>query len=132
MTSIIDLDKRYYDCNIIFSFTLDYQTQVLYLAYCDCHNYSLKVNSSSTDGTNRQTVLHYPNTACSSYNLVMFSLTKFEDTLYLSSSESDKIYSFKVNDENITTIINTSTFCDINLRNSLIIVNEYKPQGHVW
>ena len=129
MTNIIEFDAGYSrNCHRIHSLNMNYQIQALYWAYCDYQN-NLKVNSSNTDGTNRQTIqLPFD---CQRCDIGRYRITLYKDVFYLTSSDRNEIYKVQLNGENITTVVRSSDICRIYLWSPLKIVGEYRPQGDV-
>ena len=72
--------------------TIDYCGQILY--WCD-NGYD-RIESSNTDGSNRQTLTNYP--------LNPFSVAFFEDSVYWSDTSYDRIYSYSISSSNITAV----------------------------
>lgn len=121
-TVVIGVNTSYYD-NIMFSFTLDYQAQVLYWVFGDYHNHTISIKCSNIDGTNRKTILqlndsyYYDFYYYYHYHLVYrldsWGLTVYNETLFLSPPRMREIYKLGTNGENFITLINSSAqvFC---------------------
>ena len=116
-TVIINLDRRRYYADTILSLTLDYQAQMLYWIFSHRHNYSLVIESSNVNGTNRRTILLLTNNAVNYHDSLRFPprLTiYYNDTFFLSSPWSDEIYKLLTSGDNVMTVINSLVFCGDN------------------
>ena len=92
-TIIIDTEDT--ACCDLFTFTIDYQNQVLYLVYQDHFNHSLRVNSSNVHGTNRQLVAQL-----NRYSSRIISVTVFQDMLFLTFTfGTGSIYKLRIDDD---------------------------------
>ena len=92
-TIVIDTEDT--TCCDLFTFTIDYQNQVLYLVYQDRFNRSLRVNSSNVDGTNRQLVAQL-----NRYSSRIISVTVFQDMLFLTFTfGTGYIYKLRIDDD---------------------------------
>ena len=88
----------------IVSFTLDYEAQVLYWVFN--YYYSLNIESSNADGTNRQQLTTYDWGYYYSHRRSP-GLAMYKDMPYL-SLRNREIHKFRTNGENVTTFINRS------------------------
>ena len=104
-----------YNDDAIISFTLDYQTQVLYWISGN-NGHSIVFKHSNVDGTNNQTIYHDRN-----YNIIYYNnyydtppgLTIHKETLYLSIPWMREVYMLGTNGANFTTFINDSVLCRV-------------------
>jgi hypothetical protein len=125
-TAIINVTK-YRDDAILFlsSFTLDYQTQVLYWVFhINDSDDNLIIERSNVDGTNQQTILRLQNVYYYDfyyyyyhhhrYFLYLFSsgLTVYNETLFLSLSWTRELYKIGMNGDALPFINNSAqVFC---------------------
>ncbi len=118
-TAIIDVDNWSYGDAIV-SLTLDYQAQVLYWLFGTNSNRRLVIKRSNIDGTNQQTILrlqnerymyqyHYYDDPFYHY----LGLTVYNETLFLSSSWTRKLYKLGMNGDALLFIDNSEqlVFC---------------------
>ena len=113
-TVIINLNRYRYYINTVLSLTLDYHAQMLYwIFYRKSNNNTLVIESSNVNGTNQQTILPLMNTTVNYYHALRFPprLTVYNNTFFLSSPWSDKIYKLRASGDNFMTFINSSVFC---------------------
>ena len=104
------------------SFTLDYQTQVLYLVF---FNQTLKVTSANIDGTiiRQQQIPHYSSESES------FSSLHIHKTMLYLSLWNREVFTFGTGGENFTTFTNSSVHCFGQYRHLKIVSEEQQPQS---
>ena len=114
---IIDLDTRSYS-NDILSFTLDYESQVLYWVLGNHSNSRLIIKRSNVDGTNQQTILQLQNVYYVSYYYRHHSsgLTIFNETLFLSLPRTRELYKIGINGDMLMLINSVCRFWNYQLK----------------